>query len=58
MKMPAKYSAAGRTARAAMKPYSKLVYSTIRKAAAPMMGGMIWPPVEEAASTAPANSGR
>ena len=25
-------------------------------AAAPIMGGMIWPPVEVAASTAPANS--
>ncbi len=30
----------------------------MRNAAAPMMGGMIWPPVEAAASTAPANSGR
>ena len=28
------------------------------KAAAPMIGGMIWPPVEEEASTAAANSGR
>ena len=33
------------------------MYSAIRNAAAPMMGGMIWPPVEDAASTAPANSG-
>jgi hypothetical protein len=33
------------------------MYSAMRKAAAPMMGGMIWPPVEDAASTAPANSG-
>ena len=32
--------------------------SIIKKAAAPMTGGMIWPPVEAAASTAPANSGR
>ena len=30
--------------------------SAIRKAAAPMIGGMICPPVEAAASTAPANS--
>ena len=28
----------------------------MRNAAAPMMGGMICPPVEAAASTAPANS--
>ena len=28
------------------------------KAAAPMMGGMIWPPVDEAASTAPAKEPR
>ena len=33
------------------------MYSAMRKAAAPMMGGMIWPPVDDAASTAPANSG-
>ena len=30
--------------------------SDMRNAAAPMMGGIIWPPVEAAASTAPANS--
>ena len=29
-------------------------YSTIRNAAAPMIGGVIWPPVAAAASTAPA----
>ena len=33
------------------------MYSAMRNAAAPMMGGMIWPPEDEAASTAPANSG-
>ena len=33
------------------------MYSAIRKAAAPIIGGIICPPVEEAASTAPANSG-
>ena len=32
------------------------MYSAIRNAAAPMMGGMICPPVDAAASTAPANS--
>ena len=32
--------------------------STIRKAAEPMIGGVIWPPVEAAASTAPAKCGR
>src|SRR3546814_18020033 len=32
------------------------VYSTIRKAAAPITGGMIWPFTEEATSTAPAFS--
>ena len=31
-------------------------YSTIRKAAAPITGGMIWPLTEEATSTAPAFS--
>ena len=31
-------------------------YSTIRKAAAPMIGGMSWPLVEAATSTAPAFS--
>ena len=32
--------------------------SAIRKAAAPITGGISWPPVEETASTAPANSSR
>ena len=31
--------------------------SDIRKATAPMTGGMIWPPVEAAASTPPAKRG-
>ena len=34
------------------------MYSAIKNAAAPIIGGMICPPVDEAASTAPANSGR
>jgi hypothetical protein len=33
-------------------------YSTIRKAAAPITGGMIWPLTELETSTAPAWSGR
>ena len=36
--------------------YGTPIISAIRNAAAPMIGGMICPPVEEAASTAPANS--
>jgi len=33
------------------------MYSTMRKAAAPITGGMIWPLVEEATSIAPAFTG-
>jgi len=33
------------------------VNSAIKNAAAPIMGGINWPPVEAVASTAPANSG-
>ena len=58
MKIPAKYRIAGRTARPMMSEYGTPRKSAIRNAAAPMIGGMICPPVEEAASTAPANSGR
>ena len=36
--------------------YGMLMYSTIRKAAAPMTGGMIWPLEPAATSTAPAFS--
>ena len=57
MKMPVKYKMAGRIALTATLAYGIPMYSAIKKAAAPMMGGMIWPPVEAAASTAPANSG-
>ena len=49
---------AGRMAIVAMVAYGWPVYSAIRNAAAPMMGGMICPPVDAAASTAAANSGR
>ena len=31
--------------------------SAMMKATAPMTGGMIWPPIEEVASTAPAKAG-
>ena len=57
MKMPVKYRSAGMMAIAATSMYGMPMYSAIRNAAAPMIGGMIWPPVDEAASTAPANSG-
>ena len=57
MKMPAKYSSAGTIAFVATSMYGMPMYSAIRNAAAPMIGGMIWPPEEAAASTAPANSG-
>ena len=57
MKMPVKYKIAGRMALTATCAYGMPMYSAIRNAAAPMIGGMIWPPVEAAASTAPANSG-
>ena len=36
--------------------YGTFRNSIIRKAAAPSTGGVIWPPVDDAASTAPANS--
>ena len=36
--------------------YGTPIISAIRNAAAPMIGGMICPPVDEAASTAPAKS--
>ena len=55
--MPAKYRIAGRIAKTAMREYGTPVYSAIRNAAAPMIGGMICPPVDAAASTAPAKSG-
>ena len=32
--------------------------SAMMKATAPITGGMIWPPIEEVASTAPAKAGR
>ena len=55
--MPVKYKMAGRIALTATLAYGIPMYSAIKKAAAPMIGGMICPPVEAAASTAPANSG-
>src|SRR5690606_1666156 len=57
MKMPVKYRMAGITAALAISMYGIPVNSAIKNAAAPMMGGIIWPPVDAAASTAAANSG-
>ena len=56
IKIPAKYRIAGRIALTIICEYETPTKSAIRNAAAPMIGGMICPPVEEAASTAPANS--
>ena len=56
IKIPVKYKSAGKMARMAISLYWTPTISAIRKAAAPMIGGMICPPVEAAASTAPANS--
>ena len=44
-------------AAAATVVYGTLRNSAIRNAAAPMIGGISCPPVDAAASTAPANSG-
>ena len=41
MKMPAKYRMAGRMARPIMLEYGTPTKSAIRKAAAPIIGGMI-----------------
>ena len=51
-----KYSTAGSIAATAIWAYGIPVISDIRNAAAPIMGGIICPPVEAAASTAAANS--
>jgi len=37
--------------------YGRFTYSTIRNAAAPITGGMIWPLMEEETSIAPAFTG-
>jgi len=44
----------GAMAAMTMVEYGSARNSIIRKAAAPMMGGVIWPPVDAAASTPPA----
>ena len=56
MNIPKKYSIAGRIALPITSEYGTPIKSAIRNAAAPIIGGMICPPVEEAASTAPTNS--
>ena len=45
-------------AASAISMYGMSSISHMTNAAAPMIGGMSCPPVDEAASTAPANSGR
>src|SRR3970040_1021533 len=45
---------AGRNACLTTAVYGMPTYSTIRKAAAPITGGMIWPFTEDAVSIAPA----
>jgi hypothetical protein len=42
----------------AMRAYGTCRNSAMTNAAAPMTGGMIWPPVDAVASTAAANGGR
>ena len=54
MKTPKKCMNAGAIAATTIVWYGTLRNSTIRNAAAPRTGGVICPPVEEAASTAPA----
>jgi hypothetical protein len=45
---------AGSAACLTMSVYGMPTYSTMRNAAAPITGGMIWPLIEEVASIAPA----
>src|SRR5688500_8728992 len=45
---------AGSAACLMISEYGMPTYSTMRNAAAPMTGGMIWPLIDEAASMAPA----
>src|SRR5690625_6792721 len=55
--MPRKYRVAGITAAAIIKAYETPKYSIMIKAAAPIIGGIICPPVEAEASVPAANSG-
>ncbi len=54
MNTPKKCMNAGTIAAMMMVEYGRFRNSIIRKAAAPMIGGVICPPVDEAASTPPA----
>src|SRR5680860_1437640 len=54
-KMPKKHSSAGTIAYSTMRAYGTPVYWLMMKAIDPITGGMMTPPVEAAASTAPAN---
>src|SRR4030042_2399171 len=49
---------AGRVAERAIVRYGVSINSAMMNAPAPIMGGMIWPPVEATASTAAAKGGR
>ena len=53
-----KYKIAGMAAALAISMYGRFRNSTMTNAAAPMIGGMICPPVDAEASTAAANSFR
>ena len=55
---PRKYRTAGITAALQISIYGIPRVSAMMKATAPMTGGMICPPMEAVASTAPANSAR
>ena len=56
IKIPVKYKTAGMIAAFTIVIYGSPKLSAIRNAAAPIIGGINWPPVDAAASTAPANS--
>ena len=53
-----KYRIAGIAAALQISMYGTFSVSAMMNATAPITGGMIWPPMEEVASTPPANSGR
>ena len=58
MNTPKKCMNAGTIAAMMIVWYGRFRNSTIRNAAAPMIGGVIWPPVDDAASTAAAKCAR
>lgn len=54
--IPSKYKNAGSITLSAIKQYCSLEYSTIRKAAVLIVGGIIWQPLDAEPSTSPVNS--